>query len=155
MNRFFNSGVMVAIAATATIVSSCSSDSDVYNPNAIVEQYEKDWINQFGEIDPNQTWNTSESVTIDVTSDKAGTIKVYTASPLCNDVAPLITQSVNAGQTVSLPVAKPQSAERLYVVYYDANNYLVEQNIEAKADTKSIVTFSSSSNYAQARGGGF
>lgn len=151
MNRFFSTSAMLAIAASTTLITSCSHDKDMYDPNANLAAYEQAWTEQFGAIDSAQTWNTSQTVTVDVTSAMAGTIKLYTASPIGNAIAPLITQSITAGGTISLVVAKPQSAEKLYVVYYDADNFLIEQTITPTVGSKTNVTFGSNAVSATAK----
>lgn len=115
---FLNVAAVLALGFTAV---SCSHDHDYYEPKDAAQEFKKSfeaYIMDGETIDPGQTWNTAEAVTLTVKTDQPGTIKVYTANPMGRSVAPLTTQKVVAGDN-KVVVAKPADAKTLYVSMVD------------------------------------
>ena len=55
MKRSIRFGSMIAIAATAALMSSCSKGFDFYDPvQDVTQKYSQSWKETFGEIDSNQ-----------------------------------------------------------------------------------------------------
>ena len=77
------SGSLVAIAAAAAIMSSCSREVELINPNQVVQDYSNGWDNKFGNIDENQDWNlaTTATVNINLTAIGATSVEVYSSLP--------------------------------------------------------------------------
>lgn len=78
---------MMGAGLMSLVMTGCvDSIVDQYNPEAIIKNYEKRWENEFGDIDPNHTWNAAKRVEarIDMTGVASGDCKVsiYTANPL-------------------------------------------------------------------------
>lgn len=67
-------------------MTACTDHKDLYDPNLSEKEYEKNWKEQFGDIDPNQTWNmaVSRHATINLLEDALSeyNIQLYTADPL-------------------------------------------------------------------------
>jgi|GEM_PF-1337164 len=108
---------MMAVAA----FTACGSDN-VYDENAVAQKYAESFsanVLANGTIDENQTWNTAVKTTVKVSSDKAGTIRVYGTCPTFGSTPYLISQSIKAGETLDLTLARPQSAETMYVALVD------------------------------------
>lgn len=49
-------------ASGAFFLSSCSKDSNLYDPNQKVNDYNNNWNQQFGAIDPTQNWNVATTL---------------------------------------------------------------------------------------------
>lgn len=84
--KFFDKSAVMAIATGAIVFSACSHETDYYNPdlNPNKAQYEKNWKNTFGDINPEQDWNVAAKVTASVSLDgmqDAANIMVYTGLP--------------------------------------------------------------------------
>ena len=56
---------LVTFVVGSLFVTSCTED--VYNPERVQEDYTQNFVELFGEINPNQDWNVAElkSVTVD------------------------------------------------------------------------------------------
>lgn len=121
----------------------------MYDSNAAVVDYDNDWKEVFGDIDANQTWNTSTTSKVSVSSDAAGTIRIFAGAAIGNQSAALVTKSIKAGETLSLTIAKPQWATELYAAYYDANGYITEENFDV-ADNASVA-FTTAADAASAK----
>lgn len=74
---FFNKAFMVLAAAGGLMLTSCH-DSDVFDPNKLVKEYEKGWDNKFGAIDPNHDWSLATAKTISVSVPQASEVSIYT-----------------------------------------------------------------------------
>ena len=84
MKKSVRRGSMLAIAATAIMMSSCTKNFDFSVPeNNVTDEYAKGWENAFGEIDSNQDWNLATQVTMEnpMASSNASSIVVYDAMP--------------------------------------------------------------------------
>lgn len=86
MKKVFFKTMMGAGFAGMLLVGCVESVKDLYDPNYVIQQYQKNWTDSIGEIDPNQTWNMAKRVTaeIDLTGVTSGgsQVKIYTANPL-------------------------------------------------------------------------
>lgn len=63
--------------AGAMVFVSCGKETDLYNPYASAQDYANNWENKFGEIDPEQDWNTAVSQTVNVVVDGTATVSIY------------------------------------------------------------------------------
>ena len=74
------------ITASGTFfLSSCSKDSDLYDPNQKVNEYNNSWNQQFGAIDPTQNWNVATTVSATAacpTIAGESEMRIYSDAPL-------------------------------------------------------------------------
>lgn len=62
------------------IMSACSNDFDFeshYPGEAEKKEYTRNWIKQFGEMDPNHTWNMCTSYEVKVSTSQSSNIQIY------------------------------------------------------------------------------
>lgn len=79
MGKYFKSGSLVAMAATAILMSSCAKEFELYDPvKDATAKYEKNWKETFGNIDPNQDWNMATQKTVTVTVPATSEVNIYT-----------------------------------------------------------------------------
>lgn len=79
MGKYFKSGSLVAMAATAILMSSCAKEFELYDPvKDATAKYEKSWKETFGNIDPNQDWNMATQKTVTVTVPATSEVNIYT-----------------------------------------------------------------------------
>ena len=84
MKKFVRSSSMVAMAASAIFMCSCSKNFDFsLQQETVTDEYAKGWENAFGDIDSNQDWNLATQVTMKnpMASSNASSILVYDAMP--------------------------------------------------------------------------
>ena len=108
----------MAVLAMGLVTASCNRmdfDQDAYQRAKEQESKESFMNNVMGgqEIDPNQTWKTTEAEKVTVSSELNGSLKIYTANPHGNVAAALLTQTIEAG-SYEFTVTKPKDAEQLY-----------------------------------------
>ena len=114
MKRTYYMKGMAALALALAVVG-CSK-KDAYDPDAKKQESATNFINNVlggRAVDGNQTWSTSDQVTVTVNTELGGTLKIYPANPSGNRTAPLITQSIGTG-TVQLSIGKPRDVSVLY-----------------------------------------
>lgn len=74
------------ITASGTFfLSSCSKDSNLYDPNQKVNEYNNSWNQQFGAIDPTQDWNVATTVSATAacpTIAGESEMRIYSDAPL-------------------------------------------------------------------------
>ena len=79
MKKFVRSSSMVAMAATAIIMCSCSKNFGFYDPaQNVADEYAKGWQEAFGDIDSNQDWNLATQRTITVSVAEQSEVNIYT-----------------------------------------------------------------------------
>lgn len=131
MKKYLMKGV--ALLGVAIITVSCSHDA-WFQTNDATQRDAEEYASNFKNIvmggqnvDSRQTWNTAVTTQINLTSAKAGTLKIYTADPgRGSAVAALYTGSVSKGEKKSITVARPQDATTLYATVLDANGYMID-----------------------------
>ena len=104
---FLLKGMTAAVVALAVV--GCSKETNLYDQNSKVEESAANFVNNVlggRAVDANQTWSTAQKVMVNVESEMAGTLKIYTANPHGNVTAPLLTQTITVGKA-SYAVAKP------------------------------------------------
>ena len=120
----------VALLGAAILVAGCSHDAwnQTYDGT---QQFAAEYSSNFKtlvlngqNVDPNQMWNTAVTTKVNVSVVKAGTLKIYSANPFGNTVAPLYESPVEAGQQVVATIARPQDATTLYATIVDAEGYI-------------------------------
>jgi len=127
----------IALMAVAAFTA-CSSD-DAYDPSVVEQQYESSFNKNVlgdGTIDKNQTWNTSVTTKVTVTSEEAGTIRVYSVSPMATKSPYLISQTISANQTLDLTLARPMSSSTMYVALIAADGSIKSQSVTDNGSVK-------------------
>lgn len=130
MKTTFLNGSLAAMAAAATLFSSCSKDTDLYNPAlnpSTSEIYSASWTNTFGVTDPNQDWNMATQVSManPVTGAGVKSIYVYDAMPGTKG-AHLLGVFKQSDETLKFDCVK--GTESVFIVATDAKDNLVESN---------------------------
>ena len=121
----------VAVLALGLVVASCNKmdfDQDAYQKAKEAESRQKFINNVMGgqDIDPNQTWSTTKSVSITVTPQKDGILKIYAANPIGNIVAPLYTTTAVAGKETTFTVTRPADVEMLYATVLNEDGLIAD-----------------------------
>lgn len=113
MKKFVRSSSMVAMAATAIIMCSCSKNFGFYDPaQNVADEYAKGWQEAFGDIDSNQDWNLATQRTVTVTVGETSEVNIYTKGL---DKSYLLAKSTVSGTTDISFDARKDLAE-VYVV---------------------------------------
>lgn len=143
------SGSLVAIAAAAAIMSSCSREVELINPNQVVQDYSNGWDNKFGNIDENQDWNlaTTATVNINLTAIGATSVEVYSSLPGSANSTKMAEFSLGTAN-MAFDIAKGTST--VYVVAKDAKGNVVLADYYAVEDGNVNV---SAGNKAKTRAG--
>lgn len=148
MNKLFR--LALPIAACAALVCSCA-DSDVYNPNAALEEaaaeYEANWENLFGTIAEDQNWNMAESATATMTIYEDAlasyTLRLYTANPISDDDAYLlasydVTTDDDGYASATFNFDMPSGTTSLYAARRNAKGQYLLHSVDV--DNSSIST---------------
>ena len=119
----------LALALVAVGCNKFDFDQDAYQRAKEQESNESFMNNVMGgqDIDPNQTWKTTSSVSLTVTPRKDGILKIYTANPIGNVVAPLYTTTATAGKQETFTVARPTDVQTLYAAVLDSDGLIADQ----------------------------
>ena len=139
-----------AVMVLGLAAVSCSHDNDMYQPKDLGDQYGDKFASEImsgSSIDPNQTWNTAESVKLTVNSEVAGKLKIYTANPVGDVAASLATLYIGPGSS-EFTVAKPSDAKELYAALFDTDN-----SVRVMKMSDNSATFSAPGSVAGARRG--
>ena len=113
MKKFVRSSSMVAMAASAIFMCSCSKNFDFsLQQETVTDEYAKGWENAFGEIDSNQDWNLATQRTVTVTVGETSEVNIYTKGL---DKSYLLAKSTISGTTDISFDARKDLAE-VYVV---------------------------------------
>ena len=121
----------MAVMALGLVVASCNKmdfDQNAYQKAKEAESRQKFINNVMGgqDIDPNQTWSTTKSVSITVTPQKDGILKIYAANPIGNIVAPLYTTTAVAGKETTFTVTRPADVEMLYATVLNEDGLIAD-----------------------------
>ena len=121
MKKVFFKTMMGAGVAGMLMAGCVESVKDLYDPNYVIEQYQKNWEEQFGEIDPDHTWNMAKQVVADINlygiADDECEVKIYTANPISSECSLLAKGLVQGNKVVSFDVPSP-----LQYVFVTATN---------------------------------
>ena len=114
------------------LVAGCTHDAWKISGSA-AQQFAEEYGSNFKtivlegrNIDDNQTWNTAVTTQVSVSVVKAGTLKIYSANPFGNTVAPLYESVVDAGQQVTATLIRPQNVTTLYATILDDEGYIID-----------------------------
>ena len=93
------------------------SIKDLYDPNYVIQQYQKNWTDSIGQIDPNQTWNTAKRIVADFDLRDVASgdcqVNVYTANPLTPSTKLLATANVSSYGSIEFDM--PSALNYVYV----------------------------------------
>ncbi len=117
--------VALVICLTAT---NCSKH-DSFSQEQLTEGF-KALVMGGKDIDPNQTWSTATSTSVDITVNMEGssqyTVYIYQTHPATSSqTAHLGMVTFNPGESKTISVAKPNDALQLYAACYDSQNHVV------------------------------
>ena len=123
--------ILLYLMAFSAIISSCTRDhGDMYDPEFVREYYESQWKKQFGEIDPNQTWNVAQGVqaNLSIKEDALAdyTFNIYTSNPLYDKDAKLmaktkVTTDAEGYAETSIKFDAPNGLKYFYVMRVEEN----------------------------------
>ena len=123
--------ILLCLMAFSAIISSCTRDhGDMYDPEFVREYYESQWKKQFGEIDPNQTWNIAQGVqaNLSIKEDALAdyTFNIYTSNPLYDKDAKLmaktkVTTDAEGYAETSIKFDAPNGLKYFYVMRVEEN----------------------------------
>lgn len=91
---------LISLAAAGMLATSCQ-DYDPWDGDVAKYEYRKDFLNTFGNIDPNHTWNTAEQRTMEFKINVPGTfnLRIFTTNPKNADSqSELLANYTNNGQ---------------------------------------------------------
>ena len=118
------------ITASGTFfLSSCSKDSNLYDPNQKVNEYNNNWNQQFGAIDPTQNWNVATTVSATAacpTIAGESEMRIYSDAPLEDESNLMaVTKLTNGAGSISFDAKKAanhvfvsiKNSEGLFKIY--------------------------------------
>lgn len=118
------------ITASGTFfMSSCSKDSNLYDPNQKVNEYNNSWNQQFGAIDPTQNWNVATTVSATAacpTIAGESEMRIYSDAPLEDESNLMaVTKLTNGAGSISFDAKKAanhvfvsiKNSEGLFKIY--------------------------------------
>ena len=144
---------MAAMSMTLAVFG-CSKNTDLYDQGAKVEESARNFVNNVlggRGVDPNQTWSTATATTLNVKSEIAeGPLKVYASNPIGNSVPPIYTGTIARGEQKTIMVARPNDVQHLYVVVYDAQNYMRTKTVNVTSNNLNVSFESSNATGAAA-----
>lgn len=115
---------MMGAGLVGVLSAGCvESIKDLYDPNYVIQQYQKNWTDSIGQIDPNQTWNTAKRIVADfdlrdvVSGDCQ--VNVYTANPLTPSTKLLATANVSSYGSIEFDM--PSALNYVYVSVQNAS----------------------------------
>lgn len=140
MKRYF----FFAVGLTLSLFACDNSHDDLYDPTWMREQYNNQWEMQFGEIDPNHTWNMAKQVKANLSIQEDAlseyTFKIYTANPFEDDNAQLLAKTLvktdaEGYAEVSLIFDMLRSQKKLFIARLDSKNRMAFKFSEIANET--------------------
>lgn len=149
MNKLIMASVLLS-ATGSLFLSSCSRETDFYDPNKDVKDYANNWTKQFGDIDPAQDWNVSTSVMANISFPNItgeSEARIYSDAPLEDESNLLATITLTNG-TGSIKFDALKSATHVFVTIKNSEglfkvyNYFAVENgtVEATPTTAVAIT---------------
>lgn len=146
---------MFVIAAGATILTSCQQDMFDGKRDIVKDQYAESWTKKFGDIDPEQDWNSASRVTVNmsITEDALAEYKlqVLTGDPVHDPDARLV------GTTTVTTDAQGKASASIEVDYLKGNNTIYVASRDARGyylvKTATIVNGVATAEFGVAEGG--
>jgi len=113
-------------------MSSCSKETNLYDSNLALKEYEQAWTETFGQVAADQDWNLATRVTANVdlsAFDGASKVEIYTAMPASGGL--LLGR---ASSSTSLKMDVEKAAKYVYVIATDKSGNEVASNYYAIED---------------------
>lgn len=151
MRKSFNSLALLALTGAA-MMSSCSKDTDLYDSNLALKEYEQNWTEMFGQVASDQDWNLATRCTANVDLsgvNGAATIKVMTGSPLDPDAA-LLAKYPASESSFKFDAVKGTSM--LYVAIEDEDGNLLSGNYYSVSNNTLTIAPSTRGGMTRAEG---
>ena len=137
-----------AAFALCLIATACSHDDFTEEQKTKVEEFADNFqalVMGGKEVNPNQTWNTAVSTTVEVSVDldydAEYNVYIYQTAPLVNKNAAFIGHvALKSGETKSITIAKPADVNTLYAACYDKESHAIVKDFSVSG-TKGAVAF--------------
>lgn len=151
MNRLIMASVLLS-ATGSLFLSSCSRETDFYDPNSSVKDYANNWTKQFGDIDPTQDWNVSTSVTASISFPNItgeSEARIYSDAPL-EDESNLLAATTLTNGTGSITFDALKSATHVFITIKNSDglfkvyNYYAIENRSVNATPTTAITLTRS-----------
>lgn len=145
-NLFINKINSALIVSVALLAASCTDFDNGWEQKRI--EFVNSFENEFGNIDPNHTWNTAAQgvISVDVPEGKNYTVKMYTANPRYSDKKAYMIgefKNVDGGKLMTFNVDMPSNLEYVYVGLIDKNGDRIILPAKLGEDKKASVEFPS------------
>src|SRR5574344_321200 len=112
--------IFLSLLVTGSFISSGCTMGDVFNSDVQKEEEETNFINRFGDIASDQTWNTvvqrKASINLDGSSSETYTVNICTSNPAADSTAQTLYQTTaTGGQTITATFDAPNPLKRVFV----------------------------------------
>ena len=111
MRVVFFKAMMFAGVFGMLAVGCVESVKDLYDPDFVLEQYKTKWEEQFGNVDPEHTWNMARRVYAEVNlegiADDVCEVKIYTANPINSNSSLLAKKTISGSDVVAFDAPSP------------------------------------------------
>lgn len=109
---------MIYTGFLGILLTGCEKEN-VYNPDAYNQKYRDNWEKEFGDIDPQQMWNTAATSTINISVGYPGnyTAKLYTCNPRNKNAQAYLLGKfdIKGNATTALQFDMPSALNVVYV----------------------------------------
>lgn len=120
--RFFNESALMLVAAGAFMFSACSHETDYFDPNfnSTKAEYENNWKNTFGDVNPEQDWNIADKKSVTVSVSETSTICIFAEN---GDVNSLVAQFDDFSGSRKVEFDAAETVEKVIVMKKSASGY--------------------------------
>ena len=109
--------LVTLVVGGSLFMSSCTED--IYNPDKVKEDYEQNFVDLFGEIDPNQDWNVAELKSVTVDPGSSTEVQIYAKN---GDVYKLVGDYKEVSGTRTLTFDGAKGVDDFYAQYADLDS---------------------------------
>lgn len=148
-NKYYNYSLLsILVAIFALAISSCRDndfDFEEHYFNTAEQQFQKQFHDQFGEIDPEQDWVTATAVTANISNLPNGILEIFTENPISLSAYLLAKKEIN-GTESSIKFDIPKGKDRVYAhllqgkSYYPVKGYFAVENGCVSVSPNTVVT---------------
>lgn len=111
MKKQISAYALLAIAS-ASLMISCSKETDLYDSNVASEGYNKNWTETYGQVAADQDWNLATQATANVTVDGTADVTVYTKD--LDKTYVLANYTISGSKTIKFDA--PKNLKEVYIV---------------------------------------
>ncbi len=125
---------MMCTVLSGMIMTSCMDSTDVHNPNAATERYEKAWEKNIGKIDPNQDWNTATKAVVNANIpfiSGESELRVYNKNILEKECTLLAVTTLKNGQG-RIALDMPKNLDKVFVTIKSNEHYYIYESYNVK-----------------------